>query len=148
MKNYQKELKNLKNKEIMKKLLITILTILSFLSCDKNKDQYAAVDIKFEGLEDAPLVHAWVIETERNDTSVRLDTVIQTQLHKVNKYTIELEFKTESLNGDYLIYADSIKGVNMITDVIVNKDFTFTYLFNGIPKTEKDHYLIIIRNNQ
>lgn len=146
MKNYQKELKNLKNKGIMKNLLLTILIILSFLGCGDRAETIALIRLKFEGFVNSDKARVTIIETMRNDTSIYLDTfAYRTVLSKTNGYQIGLELKKEVQNGDYIIITDSINEVNVISNVEVNKDVTFTYFFNGIAKTEKNRYLYITR---
>jgi hypothetical protein len=138
--------------------LITLASVLlcSIYSCCNKVAPYpiAAVLIKFEGLSNSDMSNAWIIETVKNDSSTHLDTIFYGQLSQVNHFTIELEFEKYEDNGDYYIYADSIKTINKITDIDIDinykgicdsEDISFSYLFNGELKTNKDDMIIINR---
>ncbi len=137
-------------KTIILNLIVCFFILIATFSCNKNKppQQIACVRIQFDGFTDSDMAKTSIIETEKNDTTVYLDTIInEFLLSKTNGYQFELRFKTEKQNGDYIIITDSISEVSIISEVEVNKDFTFTYLFDGIKKTEKDKFLIIYKNN-
>jgi len=139
-----------KSKVVMLKLFsgVFILFIL-FLSssCCNNKppEPVAAVKIKFEGLKDSYQSRAWVIETAKGDSSTKIDSVYYGLMHHVVGYSFLLEFRKDEPNGDYYIYADSVRGPNVITEFVLNTDqdkcgndvITFTYRFNGIFETQK-----------
>ena len=119
---------------IFKGMLI-FLGLFQLISCEKDPEQILAVQIKF----DANIGYVSIIETIKNDTSVYLDTVIHEFLpSKTNGYKFQLEFKREESNGDYLIISHSCEKRVLISEVSVNEDYSFSYLFNGIKKTEKD----------
>ena len=132
-------------------LFILLLFSIIIAGCDKEKEPVAGVNIIFEGISDSDGAFAWIIETARNDTSIHLDTIEYGQLSHTNAYTISLDFKSDTENGDYLIIADSIKQVNIISDVDVRFEhgiYKYTFLFNGIPKDSKnkdDLFLTITR---
>jgi len=135
-------------------IILFILSLFSIIiaGCDKdNKYPVPGIDIKFEGVSDSEGIFAWIIETARNDTATHLDTSDRYHLSHINGYSIPLDFKSDSENGDYLIFADSIKQVNVISDVNVRFEhgiYKFTFLFNGIPKNnenKEDIFLTITR---
>ena len=77
---------------------------------------------------------------------IDLDTVIETFLPtNKNRHTVKLEFKQKKENGDYLIISDSCDKTVLISDVIVNKDYTFSYIFNELEKTEKDLVIYVTK---
>ena len=131
---------------IMKNILILFILFLSGLimaGCDDNNETspFPGVWISFEGISDTDMAQAWIIETARNDTATHLDTIEYGQLSQTNAYTIILEFKTDTKNGDYLIFADSIQQVNIISNVEVwlkHGKYKYTFLFNGVPKNSKN----------
>ena len=119
---------------ILKGLLL-ILALTQLISCGKEPERILAVQIEF----DPNIGYISIIETMKNDTSVHLDTIIYDyQLTKTNGYRFQLEFKKDETNGDYLIISNSCDKTVLISDVSVNKDYTYSYLFNGLEKTEKD----------
>ncbi len=122
-------------KKMILKGLLLILTLTQLMSCDKEPERILAVQIQF----DKDIGYISIIETMKNDTSVHLDTIIYDyQLTKTNGYRFQLRFKKDEPNGDYLIVSKSCDKTALISEVSVNKDYTFSYLFNGIKKTEKD----------
>jgi len=134
-----------------KTIFILLLFSIIIVSCDKEKLPIAGITVKFEGVLDSEGIHAWIIETARNDTATHLDTIEYGQISHTNAYSIFLRFKEDTENGDYLIFADSIKHVNIISDVEVRFEgghYKYTFLFNGIPKNnenKEDVFLTITR---
>jgi len=139
----------------MKTIFIKALIILSVLfilyCCNNKEEEFAGIMITFEGIEGS---EAWVIETAKNDTSIHLDTIEYGLMSKVNGYSFILQFKNDTENGDYLIFADSINQVNIISNVevsIENDHYFYTFQFNGEQKSSKnkeDLFLIITRENE
>jgi hypothetical protein len=138
------------------KLFLFVLLLFSIIiaCCNKDNDKKEPVPgiwIKFEGILDSDMAQAWIIETARNDTATHIDTIEYGQLSHINAYTITLDFKSDTENGDYLIIADSIKQINIISNVEVRFEdgiYKFTFLFNGIPKNsanKEDVFLTITR---
>ncbi|NOX85327.1 MAG: hypothetical protein GXO86_05095 [Chlorobi bacterium] len=115
--------------------------LISLWSCcgSKPPDPVPAVTVKFEGLKDSDQSRVWVIETQPGQPETKLDSVYYGLLHHVTDYSFVLEFKKNNANGDYHIYADSVKGPNVITNVVINTEtddcgyevLTFNYRFNG-----------------
>ncbi len=133
---------------------IAILMILISLgSCcgSKPADPVPAVTVKFEGIKDSDQSRVWVIETLPGQPENKLDSVFYGLLHHVTDYSFILEFKKNGGNGDYHIYADSVKGPNVITDVVINKEeddcgyevMTFNYRFNGNYYDQRTHEISI-----
>ena len=127
-------------KTITFKVFILLLFSTQILSCGKEPERILAVQIAF----DQNVGYVSIIETMKNDTSVHLDTLIYEFLpSKVNGYIFPLEFKKEDSNGDYLITSHSYQKSIVISEVRTNEDYTFSYLFNGIRKTEKDRTVYV-----
>jgi hypothetical protein len=132
--------------------LSSILTCLVYSCCNKDSPELiASVLIKFNGITDSDMAQAWIIETEKNNSS-HLDTINYGLLNHINDFTIELIFKKYEKNGEYYIYADSIKSINKITgiDIDINyegicnsEDISFSYFFNDELRTNKDDMIII-----
>lgn len=122
-------------KTIAFKVFILLLLSTQILSCGKEPERILAVNISF----DPNAGYVSIIETMKNDTSVHIDTVAYEFLpSKINGYIFQLRFKEEDSNGDYLIYSHSCQKSVVISEVRTNKDYTFSYLFDGVRKTEKD----------
>ncbi len=122
-------------KTITFKVFILLLFSTQILSCGKEPERILAVNISF----DPNVGYVSLIETMKNDTSVHLDTLAYEYFpSKVNGYIFSLEFKKNDSNGDYLITSKSCQKSIVISEVRTNKDYTFSYLFNGVRKTEKD----------
>ena len=122
-------------KTIAFKIFILLLLSTQILCCGKEPERILAVQIAF----DQNVGYVSIIETMKNDTSTHLDTIAYEYLpSKVNGYIFPLEFKKEDSNGDYLITSQSCQKSVVISEVRTNKDYTFSYLFNGVRKTEKD----------
>lgn len=123
--------------------------------CNKvAPEPIAAVIIKFEGLTDSDMCNAWIIETVKNDSLTQVDSIFYGELNHIKHFIIELELNKYEDNGDYYIYADSIKTINKITDIDIDinykgicdsEEISFSYLFNGALKTNKDEMIIISR---
>lgn len=127
-------------KTIAFKIFILLLLLTQILSCEREPERILAVQIAF----DTNVGYVSIIETMKNDTSVHLDTVIYEFLpSKTNGYIFQLRFKEEDSNGDYLISSHTCQKSVVISDVRTNKDYTFSYLFNGIRKTEKDRTVYV-----
>ena len=131
----------------MKKIHLILLIIYALhINCTLKPAISASVGIKVEGFSYPTILYANVIETERNDTTVHLDTVFyRFPLAKTNKFSLSFDLKTEEENGDYIITVDSIKGINYISNVEVYGKGKYSLLFNGEYKTEKDYWFIIKR---
>lgn len=137
--------------------MVIISVILSIIidSCCNDTRPYAtaAINIYFEGVNDSESIHAWIIETPKNDPSEIIDSINYGEISSTNNYSIQLFLEKYEINGDYYIYADSITSENRITNVEINietgrcgtEDISFSYLFNGSFMTEKDTQLIISR---
>lgn len=129
------------------------VVVITFQSCCNNAYPYeiAAVMVRFEGLNDGDLSRAWVIETERNKPDVQIDSIYYGYLNHTNSYSFLLEFDRSRPNGDYYIYADSVLGRNIITDLVITIEekkckadiLNYTYRFNGTPKTKQDGEIVI-----
>ena len=127
-------------KTIAFKVFILLLLSTQILSCGKEPERILAVNISF----DPNVGYVSIIETMKNDTSVHIDTLVYEYLpSKVNGYIFSLEFKQDDSNGDYLITSQSCQKSVVISDVRTNKDYTFSYLFNGVRKTEKDRTVYV-----
>jgi hypothetical protein len=123
--------------------------------CNKvAPEPIAAVIIKFEGLTDSDMCNAWIIETVKNDSLTQVDSIFYGELNHIKHFIIVLELNKYEDNGDYYIYADSIKTINKITDIDIDinykgicdsEEISFSYLFNGELKTNKDEMIIISR---
>jgi hypothetical protein len=123
--------------------------------CNKvAPEPIAAVIIKFEGLTDSDMCNAWIIETVKNDSLTQVDSIFYGELNHIMHFIIVLELNKYEDNGDYYIYADSIKTINKITDIDIDinykgicdsEEISFSYLFNGELKTNKDEMIIISR---
>ena len=127
-------------KTIAFKIFIILLLSTQILSCGKEPERILAVNISF----DPNVGYVSIIETMKNDTSVHIDTLVYEYLpSKVNGYIFSLEFKQDDSNGDYLITSQSCQKSVVLSEVRTNKDYTFSYLFNGIRKTEKDRTVYV-----
>lgn len=132
-------------------IVLSLLFLSSSCCNSKAPEAVAAVRIKFEGLKDSYQSRAWVIETAKGDSSIKIDSVFYGLMHSVVDYSFDLEFRKAGPNGDYHIYADSVKGPNVITEFVINinqdkcgnDEITYTYRFNGTFETEKVHELTI-----
>ena len=121
-------------KNILKGLLL-ILTLTLQMSCGKEPVEILAVQIEF----DKNIGYISIIETMKNDASIHLDTIIHDFLPtNTNGYKFQLVFKKDDTNGDYLIISNSCDKTALISEVVINEDYTFSYLFNGTEKTKKD----------
>lgn len=127
-------------KTIAFKIFIIILLLTQILSCGKEPERILAVNISF----DPNVGYVSIIETMKNDTSVHIDTLAYEYLpSKVNGYIFSLEFKQDDSNGDYLITSLSCQKSVVISEVKTNKNYTYSYLFNGVRKTEKDRTVYV-----
>lgn len=127
-------------KTIAFKIFILLLLSTQILSCGKEPERILAVNISF----DPNVGYVSIIETKKNDTSVHIDTLVYEYLpSKVNGYIFSLEFKQDDSNGDYLITSQSCQKSVVISDVKTNKNYTYSYLFNGVRKTEKDRTVYV-----
>lgn len=129
-----------KMKTIAFKVFIILFLSTQILSCEREPERILAVQISFE----TNVGYISIIETMKNDTSVHLDTVIYEFLpSKTNGYIFQLRFKQDDSNGDYLITSQSCQKSVVISEVRTNKNYTFSYLFNGVRKTEKDRTVYV-----
>jgi hypothetical protein len=133
------------------KINIYLVVFLNLLVCCKGankEEQVAGIWITFTGIMDSDLSHAWIIETAKNDTLIHLDTIEYGQLTSIKAYTITLDFKTDRENGEYLIFADSIDGVNIISNVeVFSKDehYEYSFMFNGVQKSSRNKDDLFLR---
>lgn len=127
-------------KTIVFKVFILLLLSTQILSCGKEPERILAVNVFF----DPNVGYVSIIETMKNDTPIHLDTLAYKFLpSKINGYIFSLEFKKEDSNGDYLITSHSCEKSILISEVRTNEDYTFSYLFNGVRKTEKDRNVYV-----
>ena len=127
-------------KTIAFKIFILLLLSTQILSCGKDPERILAVNISF----DPNVGYVSIIETMKNDTSMQIDTVIYEFLpSKTNGYIFQLRFKQDDSNGDYLITSQSCQKSVVLSEVRTNKNYTFSYLFNGVRKTEKDRTVYV-----
>ena len=130
-----------------------LMMFLSLSSCcgSKPAEPVPAVTVKFEGYKDSDKASAWVIETQPGHPENKLDSVFYGPLHHITGYSFVLEFHKDGANGDYHIYADLLKGANVITDVVINSDedkcgyevLTYNYRFNGNYYDQKTQWITI-----
>ena len=121
---------------------VTVLLMFFFLSSccgSKPPEPDPSVKVKFVGYEDSDKANAWVIETEPGNPDRKLDSTFYGLLNHLTDYSFVLQFKKNGGNGDYHIFADSLKGSWVVHDVVVNTEtddcgyevLTFSYRFNG-----------------
>ena len=91
-------------------ILFAALYILQSCCTNKEPEQEAGVLVVFEGINDYFIYKAWVIETEQGKPDAIIDSVYYGALHHITGYSFFLPFKTSGQNGDYYIYADSVRG--------------------------------------
>lgn len=127
-------------KTVIFKVFIILFLSTQILSCEMEPERILAVQIAF----DTNVGNVSIIETMKNDTSIHLDTLAYKFLpSKINGYIFSLEFKKDDSNGDYLITSHSCQKSVVISEVKTNKNYTFSYLFNGVRKTEKDRTVYV-----
>lgn len=129
------------------------VVVITFQSCCNNAYPFeiAAVMVRFEGLIDDNLSRAWVIETGRNNPDTQIDSIYYGYMNHTNGYSFLLEFDRSGPNGDYYIYADSVSGQNIISEVEISVKeqkckadiLNYTYQFNGTTKTKQDREIVI-----
>jgi len=137
-------------------LIVTLLILASLLnlqSCclSKPPEQVAGVLVVFEGINDADKSKAWVIETAQGNPDEQIDTTYYGALHHLTSYSFFLDFRTTGQNGDYYIYADSVKGINVITEMDLwtdtdkceNEKIYYNYKFNGFLQTQANQRIVV-----
>lgn len=135
----------------------TILFYFAFLifmqSCcmTKQPEQEAGVIVIVEGINDSDKSKIWVIETEQGNPDVRIDSVYYGPLHHITNYSFFLPFRKSGENGDYYIYADSVRGENVIKEMDLwtdadkcgNEEIFFQYKFNGLFQTQANKRIVV-----
>lgn len=132
-------------------LQFTFLLFLQSCCMTKQPEQEAGVLVVFEGIEDSYKSKVWVIETEQGNPDAKIDSVYYGPLHHITNYTFFLPFRKTGENGDYYIYADSVRDENVIremdlrteTDKCGNEEIFYQYKFNGLFKTEEDKRILV-----
>jgi hypothetical protein len=117
----------------------------------KQPEQEAGVLVVFEGIDDSYKSKAWVIETEQGKPDAQIDSVFYGALHHITDYSFFLPFRTTGENGDYYIYADSVRGENVIremdlwtgSDKCGNEEIFYQYKFNSLFQTQDNQRIII-----
>lgn len=132
-------------------LLLIVLFILQSCCMTKQPEQEAGVLVVFEGINDSDQSKAWVIETEQGKPEATIDSVYYGALHHITEYSFFLPFRTIGENGDYYIYADSVRGENVIKEIELwkesdkcgNEEIFYHYKFNGFLQTQSNKRIVV-----
>lgn len=132
-------------------LQFTLLLFLQSCCMTKQPEQEAGVLVVFEGINDSDKSKVWVIETEQGNPDAKVDSVYYGALHHITSFSFFLPFRTIGENGDYYIYADSVRGENLIkemdlwtdTDKCGNEEIFYHYKFNSLFQTQANKRIVV-----
>jgi len=107
--------------------------------------------VVFEGINDSYKSKVWVIETEQGKPNAIIDSVYYGALHHITGYSFFLPFRTSGNNGDFYIYADSVRGSNVIRELELwtdedkcgNQEIFYHYKFNSLFQTQANNRIVI-----
>jgi len=130
---------------------LSFLFILQSCCISKQPEQEAGVLVVFEGINDIYKSKVWVIETEQGKPNAILDSVYYGALHHITGYSFFLPFRTSGNNGDFYIYADSVRGSNVIRELELwtdedkcgNQEIFYHYKFNSLFQTQANTRIVI-----
>ena len=124
-------------------IIVIVLSVFLHVSCrDNEPEQVSVIELKF----DTNVGYISIIETIQNDPSIYKDTIINKFLpSEINGYSFKL-FLSQEIGSDFIIFSPPCNKTLIISKIIVNNDHSFSYLFDGINKNDKDNPIFINAN--